>query len=268
MSSKTTKEYWENQWVGRDISLPVDPRKSGLNNHVNKQFDRYFHTILSTFQTDGATLLEVGCAGSSWLPYFQQQFGFKIFGLEYTKIGCEQASTVLEHSNIEGEIVQGDLFKPPVSFIENFDVIVTFGLVEHFEDTESCISALGNLLKPGGIIITNIPNMNGIVGYLQKKVGRDIYNVHVPLNKHNLLSAHHSLGLDVFSIDYVVPFSLGVINLSAVEPQLKFRIYTRLFSWISKLVWVLENIGLRLPGSELYSPYIFCAATKKRLSEK
>jgi 2-polyprenyl-3-methyl-5-hydroxy-6-metoxy-1,4-benzoquinol methylase len=39
--------------------------------------------------------------------------------------------------------------------------LVSWGLIEHFTDTESVISAHVNLLKPGGILIVSIPNLRG-----------------------------------------------------------------------------------------------------------
>jgi 2-polyprenyl-3-methyl-5-hydroxy-6-metoxy-1,4-benzoquinol methylase len=52
--------------------------------------------------------------------------------------------------------------------VSAFDVVISFGLVEHFEDTDACLKAINKFLAPKGLLITFIPNMVGFTGFLTK----------------------------------------------------------------------------------------------------
>ena len=43
---------------------------------------------------------------------------------------------ILSIEGVKGDIVCADFFSPPESMIEEFDVVISFGVLEHFEDTE------------------------------------------------------------------------------------------------------------------------------------
>ena len=118
-----------------------------------------------------------------WLPYFAKEFAFEVYGIDYSEIGCQQAKQILEYEGVNGKIVCADFFSPPGSMLKAFDVVVSFGVLEHFEDTTACIAAFSKFLKPGGLLITNIPNLCGLNGLIQKMINRSIFDIHVPLDK-------------------------------------------------------------------------------------
>jgi SAM-dependent methyltransferase len=61
---------------------------------------------------------------------------------------------VLDAAGVPGEIVCADLFAPPPHLLAQFDVVVSFGVVEHFDDTAACVAACARLVKPGGLMVT------------------------------------------------------------------------------------------------------------------
>ena len=121
---------------GRSETLPapVDPRDKTLSNYVARKFHELFTRVLP--RGHNVRLLEVGCARSRWLPYFAAEHGYEVTGLDYSTMGCEQARQILAAAGVEGRIVEGDLFSPPEDLLEAFDVVISFGLVEHFDDTD------------------------------------------------------------------------------------------------------------------------------------
>jgi 2-polyprenyl-3-methyl-5-hydroxy-6-metoxy-1,4-benzoquinol methylase len=266
-NDKAGKAYWDEVWTGDTLPLPVDPSQTNIDNYVNVRFHEYFSRIFSRIEPSDKLLLEVGCANSSWLPYFSQQFGFKIYGLDYSEIGCEQSREILSNAGIQGEIVCADFFSPPTSLLGKFDVVVTFGVVEHFTDTQSCIKALSKLLKPGGLLITNIPNMVGLIGTIEKMINRPVYDIHVPLDVKVLDKAHKLLGLEVLQCDYFLSTHFGVLNLNGLDPRsLSWKIkkfFLKILLHISKLVWLCEDAFVQLMPTRLISPYINCLAQKQ-----
>ena len=265
IGEKAPKAYWDSSWEAGAPPEPVDPRAPGLNNHINRSLHEHFRKTLAGIETPRAALLEIGCARSAWLPYFHREFGFDVSGLDYSEIGCRQARDVLAAAGVEGEIVCADLFAPPERLRRAFNVVVSFGVVEHFENTGAALAACAALLRPGGRMVTLIPNMRGAVGSLQRWADRAVYDMHVPLDAQAFARAHREAGLAVLSCEYVMPFNVTVISIKDGRSPDAAAALRRLFSWASKGVWIFERTGLRLlPPNRMTSPYIVCAAEVPR----
>ncbi|HEY9720742.1 MAG TPA: hypothetical protein V6D47_01940, partial [Oscillatoriaceae cyanobacterium] len=110
---KATQGYWKNLWDGRPCPTPVNPRTPGLGNFVERRYDALFRRAFEGQETQGARLVEFGCAGSQWLPYFALEFGCRVAGIDYTQNGCGQAEAVLARAGVEGEVFCRDFFDPP-----------------------------------------------------------------------------------------------------------------------------------------------------------
>lgn len=135
-------------------------------------------------------------------------------GIDYSEKGCELARQNLELAGVSGDIYCSDLFCPPAELLGQFDVVVSFGLVEHFVETDRCVAALSRFVRPGGMLLTTSPNLAGAVGLLQRILGRDIYDKHRPLDRRMLLAAHGPSHLNVLDCDYLFFVNFGVVNLS------------------------------------------------------
>ena len=132
-------------------------------------------------------------------------FCFNVCGIDYSENGCIHSKRILEQQGIAGEIVLGDFFNPPKEMYKKFDVVVSFGVVEHFQETAECLKALRKYLKPGGIIITVIPNMAGLIGTLQRILNKKIYDIPVSYT-HLYITCGHFL-INVFSCALPVAFT-------------------------------------------------------------
>ncbi len=258
------RDYWEKCWAHAQMHSRVDPRVSGLNNYVVRRFHKYFCETLRDTDTRGRKLLEVGCAGSAWLPYFATHFGFEVCGLDYSERGCRMAEQILERERVEGAIVCADLFAPPTGMRGVFDVVVSFGLVEHFADTTGCIEALSYFVKPGGQLITTVPNMASITGWLQKVIDRRVYEIHLALDRKSLEENHRRAGLEVISCNYFLLGNLGVLNVEGLKDrEYLHAVAIRLRSWLSKIAWLLETAVPTLKPNRWTSPYVACHARKR-----
>lgn len=268
-NDKAGKQFWDKTWEENGSSgfSFINPKEPGLDNYTNKCFHKYFSKCFSGRDTQGLRLLEIGCANSVWLPYFAKEFGFNVYGIDYSEIGCRQAREILSSVGVNGEIICADFFKPPEKLLNSFDVVVSFGVIEHFQDTAASISMLARFLKPGGIMINNIPNVMGLVGLLQKWLNRPVFDIHVPLDIEGLQKSHLRAGLEVLDCNYFLSISLGMVNLTGLNPhkistRLKNIIYRNLCR-ISKLVWAVEEQFFRFPETAFISPYIMCMAQKR-----
>jgi 2-polyprenyl-3-methyl-5-hydroxy-6-metoxy-1,4-benzoquinol methylase len=265
---KAGQEYWNALWTDSDLPEAVNPSDPRLKNWINRQYHQMFVRLFGGSATSSAALLEIGCGKSAWLPYFAKQFGFSVSGLDYSPIGCEMARRILRANGVEAEVVCADCFAPPEHMLGRFDVVTSYGVVEHFEDTTAVIRAMAAFLKPGGMLVTTIPNMVGWIGAIQKVVNKPVYDIHRPIDRAMLAHAHTEAGLDVSECEYFVSTSFGVNNLeglSTTSPTgFAKKVCLGLLARASMLVWRVEQRFGEWPTSRLASPYIRCIARKPR----
>jgi cyclopropane fatty-acyl-phospholipid synthase-like methyltransferase len=264
-TDKAGKTYWDAAWQATAQPRLVVPNDRGLRNHVRRRFHEFFYGLMNSRR--GQKVIEVGCANSIWLPYFATEYGCTVTGLGYSTAGCASAEAILKTAGVAGSIIHGDVWNPPADLVGAFDVVSTYGLVEHFEPTEDILLALAKLLKPGGLMITIVPNMVGWAGLVQKYLNRPVFDIHVPINLKTLQTAHQRAGLTPQQSHYLCSINFGVLNLNDAADNTSFRLIkkflTKALIALSALVWWIEDHSpLRLPPNRLTSPYIACIAIK------
>lgn len=269
---KASQEYWNEVWTSATNPTPLEFGQSQLDQYVNRRLHQYFSDAFADMPTPGMTLLEIGCARSIWLPYFAREFGFDVSGIDYSQAGCEQARQLLANAGVVGKITHTDVFAPPPELFGAFDVVVSFGVVEHFMNTATCLTTFAKFLKPGGLLITMIPNMVGWVGICQKWLNPPVFAIHVPLDRERLAREHQLAGLDVFWCEYFLSTNFAVCNLNGIEPRtlgwfIK-RVALQILILGSHTVWVLEMNSGPFPARKPFAPYILCAAIKTICTEQ
>jgi cyclopropane fatty-acyl-phospholipid synthase-like methyltransferase len=266
VDSRASKEYWESLWGEGKLPRAINPRDHSLKNHTQLKFDSLFRQVFAAERRahDAHDLLELGCARSAWLPYFSKELGFCVTGIDYSLLGCDQAKAILALEGVEGEVSLADISSAPPHLLNRFSNVVSFGVVEHFEATDDCLRSCGAFLKSGGTMVTVIPNMNGLVGRLQKWLAPEVYDVHVPLDAEALRQAHEVAGLNVLRCEYFCFSNFGVLNLNRIRQSLLGLWISRVLNAISAATWILERMGVRLPANRMTSPYVICVSTKTR----
>ena len=260
---KAGKVYWDQLWTDQSLPRAVDPRMEGPHNYAVRRWHEIFCQALPISDAGDRRLLEIGCARSAWLPYSANEFGFEVSGLDYSETGCQQARQILYNEGVEGEVILANFFSPPHYMLETFDVVVSFGVVEHFEDTARVLDAFSSFLRPGGLIVTIVPNMLGVVGFVQRVIDRSVYEMHVPLDRDSLAEAHQSSAFEVVSCNYFLFANPGVINIENWRSAPFYKIATRVQSLISRLMWICEEAMRSSKPGRQTSSYVICIAKKQ-----
>lgn len=263
VKDKAGRQHWDQLWSSAPLPPPIDLRRTGLDYHVNRTIFRTLQRALDGRETHGATLLEVGCGQSAWLPVLAEEFGFDVSGLDYSDLGCEKARQLLQRARTPARIVCANLFSPPPDLTAAFDVVVSFGVVEHFDDTVAALSALTRFLRAGGRIITLIPNLRGIYGLLQRAVNRPVYDMHVPLSRDELVRAHTAAGLSVRWSSYVLGANLCALNIENLRQRPRLYAAGDRWRWrASKACWLIESVLPLDITNRWTSPYVVVAADR------
>ena len=199
-----------------------------------------------------------------FLPYFVRQYGLVAEGIDNSAEACALSKAVAERSGISTPIHSGDVLNPPESLLGRYKIVFSMGLAEHFAPTASIIAALSTFLQPGGYLVTVVPNMNGLIGALQRVIDPAVYRAHVPLSPAELAAAHRSCGLSVLTARYAMTANFSVVNFNGSGSRVPPAIGLRLASWVSKFVWSLERIGLPELPNQLISPYAVVLAQRRQ----
>ncbi len=266
MTDRAGREYWERAWDERGLPPPLDPFGENLSCFVDREMDRFLTRAFAGLQP-GARFLEVGCGSSAWLPYVARRFGFQVSGVDYADLGVAQAEAMLRREGVEGRIVKADLFDPPADLVGAFDVVLSNGVVEHFEDTAGVLRAMARFAKPGGRVVTVVPNMHGAPGAVQRVLDRDVFDVHVPLSRERLRAANEEAGLRVEIAEYHFFVNFGVCNVPesarGAGATARRALHKALVD-ASRLVWVLETHTRPLPANRFLSPYVVAVGRADR----
>jgi SAM-dependent methyltransferase len=262
--SLTDVAYWDRTWADRDVPTPLDPHGDGLNFVVPRALHAFFSDVFQKAGLHpGDRILEAGCGGSVFVPYFAREFRLVSDGIDNSPTGCALSEAIARRSGIESRIACADVFAPPTEMLGAYDAVCSLGLVEHFVPTEQIIAALARYLRPRAILVTLVPNLRGLPGALQRRIDPAVYDVHVPLSPEALARAHSECGLEVLDARYLMSINLSALNFSGPKSRVPARIGLRCASWISKGIWALEKVGPSIRPNAMTSPLLGVVARAK-----
>jgi len=129
----------------------------------------------------GATVLEIGSAPGEHLARLSRGFGLVPWGIEYSGTGAELNRATFAAGGLDpAHVIQMDFFSDECLRLcrDRFDVVVSRGFVEHFEDPARVVDRHLELLKPGGLLIVTIPNLRGVNGALTRLFHPELIPMH------------------------------------------------------------------------------------------
>jgi SAM-dependent methyltransferase len=144
-------ENWESQYQPLQITYsealdnPVDLVEHCAREFLLEDIRKY----LPNYQT--AKILECGCGGARNSLYLSLR-GFQVTCSDFTPEALRLARANFSAFNATGTFLLDDLMHSQIP-AESFDCVMSFGLLEHFEDLGPLVASLTRLVRPGGIQI-------------------------------------------------------------------------------------------------------------------
>ncbi len=243
----TDRSFWRNYWES----------KSGLAFPVNRNY--LFHSLLSDIieRVHPKSAIELGGFPGYYAIFLKKHFSIDSTLLDYF-VHPQILEKVLKENDLtqnDIQVIEADLFSYTAP--EQYDLVLSCGLIEHFNDTKDIISRHVQFLKPGGTLFITLPNFRGINGWFQKKFDKENYLKHNidSMNPALLNSIAKNLGLKEVQTRYYGGFSIWLENKDRVSPLIKV---------FFKLVWIAGKVITKMFGfeSKQLSPYIILEAKK------
>lgn len=256
MSRLTDRIYWESTYAAaRGAGIVLDDWRSFTDTQIFR--------ALTPALDESLSVIELGAGDSMWLPFLAKRYPAKRFaGLDYAEAGCSRLRARLQAAQANADVTCADLFDPPVALVGEFDLVVSFGVVEHFKRLADVLSAKARFVRPGGQLFTLIPNMAGAIGALTRRWNERVYRLHVPHDLSSFVAGHREAGLEVTAAGYLGSSNFGVLSSCFNGPtDHGYGLYKQL-SRVSKLAWLVEARGLPLPATKALAPYICCTARR------
>jgi SAM-dependent methyltransferase len=201
------KGFWEDDYYWADLEPPARP-DPGFS------FDRCLMRALEEIAPvpAGARVLEIGCAPAKWLVFYGERFGAWIEGIEYSEKGAALSQRNLDLCGVTGTIHHADFFDfEPVEF----DLVLSVGFIEHFDDLEAVFARHLPFVRPGGRLVVGVPNFRGLNRLLQSWADSGYLRLHnlqaVDPRLYRRLAAQH--GLELERVDYIGGFDPAIIRL-------------------------------------------------------
>jgi len=243
----TDRKFWANYWESKtDLAFTVP---------ANYTFHQLFKKLLTDKSIN--TAIELG-----GFPGYYAIFLKKYFGLDTTLFDFYVHEPVLKEvlsanqlSQQDVKVIEGDLFKHQPA--QQYDLVLSCGLIEHFQDTKDIIDRHLQFLKPGGTLFITLPNFTGVNGWVQRRYDMDNYNKHNISSMNPALLAGYckDLGLKNVEAYYYGHFSLWLENMKQQSG------FTKGFL---KALWLAGKVFTKAVPVETkgLSPYIVVKAVK------
>lgn len=243
----TDRAFWKSFWES----------KKDLIFHIKSNY--VFGDILAKLiaEKNIKTAIELGGFPGYYATYLKKYQHLETTLFDYY-IHDELINRLLEKNGLKPgdiKIIEADLFTYQPAKL--YDMVLSFGLIEHFNDTKAIIETHLQFLKPGGVLFITLPNFKGVNGWVQRKFDRDNYDKHNidSMNPQLLAGYCRALGLTEIEAYYHGRFSTWLENSSQQNGAAKALV---------KTIWLAGKVLTKVIPfeSKALSPYIVLKAVK------
>lgn len=190
MVELSDREHWESV---NSSQQRVDDHHSRLGQLLARTFgesffERFFehafwNKLLGQYLEPrrGGSMLEIGVAPGITLVRQARKYGLTPWGIEYSESGLARTRELFRSLKLDHtKVLSGDICDTPFTaqYVDNFDVVYSGGLIEHFSNPAEIVGHHFRLVKPDGLLIITIPNLRSMYGPLTRLIDPERYAIH------------------------------------------------------------------------------------------
>jgi 2-polyprenyl-3-methyl-5-hydroxy-6-metoxy-1,4-benzoquinol methylase len=240
-ASVVDQAYWDNSY--RELTFNIAHSEDRVRQWIEQNIPR----------ANGKTCIEIGCFPGRYLAVFGEM-GYELSGIDITPRANEMTRWLRDAGYRTGNITRADFLT--YEFTTQYDVVCSFGFIEHFTNWGDVLLKHADLVKPGGQLIVETPNFRGhLQRILHSTVDRENYRRHV-ISSMNPLAWGRLLEQAHFEVTWAGHF--GSFDFWADPKPSRLKYAT--LRLISALVPMLRRIP---EGTAALSPYCGLIARKR-----
>ena len=243
----TDRNFWVNYWESKtDLSVIIPS---------NYLFHRQLADIVSTHQIK--TAIELGGFPGYYAVFLKKYLKIEVTLLDYF-VHLPITEQLLKTNGLavdDIKVIETDLFTYQTP--TQYDLVLSCGLIEHFNDTKDIINRHIAFVKPGGTLFITLPNFKSVNGWFQRIFDKENYDKHniSSMNPDLLANICKDAGLQVIQSRYFGKFSVWLENEN--KKTLGVRLLKKVVWWMGKLFTKAAPFD-----SKQLSPYIILEARK------
>jgi hypothetical protein len=189
-----------------------------------------------------ASIIEIGGFPGLYSIFFKKKFNYDVHLLDFIIIpeiisGMEKVNDLPEGSI---NVIKTDFFS--FTPVRNFDIVFSYGFIEHFENIKDVIQRHANLLNDSGKLLIVLPNLKGMSGWFLKITDRGLFD------KHNLKTMDLNLLKNICTEIGLKDIEVGLygkphiwINASSPYDSRITRFFVKYFNGVSQRIPVRNH---------------------------
>jgi SAM-dependent methyltransferase len=244
---ESTKDNNDNGLIINNLTDNSDWANYWVNRSIEKNGKMFFEDLKINFPAN-STLIEIGGFPGQFAAYFKKKLNCDVTILDYY-IDNKIIKAVEKVNGIEPnsiKYIESDFLSAGLT--NEYDIVCSFGFIEHFRDTNEIIKKHVKCLKNGGTLFITIPNFRGINGLAQKLFHAENYKKHNIncMNIPYLLRIMREMNMKNIRIEY-----FGIPSI-VFEKEVKMNQY--IFSLIDIFGKVIAHIPFK--KNRVFAPFI------------
>ena len=104
-----------------------------------------------------ARVLDAGCGWGTTMAPLERR-GYKVIGMDISRRTLERLDRP------DRTLAEADLTKPLPPDVPLSDAVLALDVIEHIDDDRQAVARLGELAKPGGVVIVSVPALPDMFG--------------------------------------------------------------------------------------------------------
>jgi SAM-dependent methyltransferase len=221
------EKIWNKSWKKASVKKTMNRKKRWL-------------PILSYFKIKPKQywkVLDLGCGTGHDMMFFKKRYGCRVYGIDISRESIKIAKKTFGKINV----IRADIRFLPFK-MNSFDFVISYGTIEHVENTEKVIKEVVKVLKPNGYFIFSVPNKFSIFHFkkiIKKKLG--IWD----------------LGYEKSFSDWELKRLLSKSNFYDISFMRERHLYSSSFA-IGNLLNKLDNLLMKLSKRMDFFTIVYC----------
>lgn len=247
-SDLTSRNYWQK----RQSKLKAPTDRGAIKDLLDS-----VEPLLREYK--GQRWIELGCSPGHFSSLLYRRIPFKPFGVDFSPDAHLYVDAMAQYARAHATLFQADL--RDFATTELYDVVMSFGLIEHFTNPAEILEHHYRLCRRGGLLVVSIPHLRFLqwtYHFLFDRKDLAVHNVSMmnlrtfhtfsQIKNMEILLLRHVGRINFWNVDESGPRAIAILRKVA---SLGIRVLVNL---------LLPNVLPR--DNKIYAPWIVFVARK------